>query len=747
MRYIEVGGKKVECGGAGKWSDDVIACELEANSVCASCKVSSVQVVSIATGAGGVRELIVKCNGDKSMCKFERQIYSGTPILIKNFPSDPTCPARNLEELNMMLSHFLNRGEPAAMSRGTQHCGKAAITTALYMEFIRWLHPTIIELEKEDSEQVVAFWKQQSTAKKKKKKEWEAKQRGSCRATIRGCGEPAADIGSMRWEGDDGEAAEIGGDARWGTRGRSSSNATFNTAVHGVQGCPDTMEVGEEHVCCPSQFNYSRKVSDIDKEYGYAPFEGPSGEVDPVGGQDSTIDILDKGIPIKSFLGDGDASTSAAIQKALSMRKRLTTRQQLRVNHQETLQQHGIADKSCYTHKGKNLSNAAIKGIGTNPRRDKLCKARCPKKTNKDGSAGKNRNCTRLNIPMVRLKLVSSITAHVQDVGVLHTQEEVDATVAGFHDLIESEVFNHYFREDPKTHKCTHKWKHDEKYDSSDTKVYVTCIGDMAEFRALFKEKYSHKALRKIFIVGEAPRANNVAEMMQFIAICWCSKHRAGVGALEYDLLMKCAKMHVNERFHFDVNPDAPTFQEKIWHHVAERVGVSVYQLVSAYQLLAYRMQTRTKARLASQRRKKASRKKQNASRKRKRWANAENQMKTAGFYKPIDVKDAPGEDAPPQGNAKKARTGKDDAATFKDEAAKEPAKKAARPCKCGCIGTDFHQRTTFKGCPLNPQNKGKLDDVRLASQGKIAVDVGAVDDEPDASDDSGDSDGEGEEE
>jgi hypothetical protein len=178
MRYIYVAGKKEECGDSGRWSDDVICAELESNSTCTFCKTSSVHVSSIASGPGNVRELIVKCNADKAVCGEYRQIYSGTSIMIKRDAEDTrVCPARNVEELNDMTSHWLNRGEPASLSRQTQSRGKAAITTDLYMRFLRWIFPLIVKLDREDTSETVKEWKRQSSVRKAAKKVWDEEQK------------------------------------------------------------------------------------------------------------------------------------------------------------------------------------------------------------------------------------------------------------------------------------------------------------------------------------------------------------------------------------------------------------------------------------------------------------------------------------------------------------------------------------------------------------------------------------------
>jgi hypothetical protein len=231
------------------------------------------------------------------------------------------------------------------------------------------------------------------------------------------------------------------------------------------------------------------------------------------------------------------------------------------------------------------------------------------------------------------------------------------------------------------------QWEHPNDYDTKTFRNFISCQGDIEEIKATFKEKNTHKDLRRIFIRGEKPRPNNSAECIQFLCGIWLGKHRPKVGALEYDVQMKAAKLHANERFHFARDSAARTWREEIWHLVADAVGVGVHQLVSPQQLLAYRLQVRAASVQSKRRRKKAAKVKTNARRGVKRTDDAGETEKSSRHYAPPDWK----------------ATGTE----WNPSESEEPLPKRQKTARCKCnVQTDpEHFRTNSKLCPLNKKN------------------------------------------
>jgi hypothetical protein len=90
----------------------------------------------------------------------------------------------------------------------------------------------------------------------------------------------------------------------------------------------------------------------------------------------------------------------------------------------------------------------------------------------------------------------------------------------------------------------------------------------------LGEEKFEPATLRKLFIVGQKTNQYNIAESFQSICRTWVGKH-LDASATEYHVGMMAATLHGNERYEFGLNPNLPTWHEKLFARGAHRNGTS----------------------------------------------------------------------------------------------------------------------------------------------------------------------------
>jgi hypothetical protein len=271
MLGADVGGGRgvQELGSRGVWDDGGI-CLLLAETPCQKCG-GKVKVKRFARGQCEVRVLQLECCEPMRVdCDHIRTIYSGTEVMLK----DPTCPAFGVEELNYMLTHFINRGEASQISNATSHWGPARITTKRYRQFLLWLFPTLRDMEQESFLTVIAAMSDEERL-----------------------------------------AATIGGDGRWGTRGRTAKSGTYSAFALKQSAYPDDPDQGDEMAKVAGRSYCKRMTEEEERVIAVAAWHGSSGEMEVQGSGDSHVDLVKKDVRPQCWLGDDDAGVQKQLKK------------------------------------------------------------------------------------------------------------------------------------------------------------------------------------------------------------------------------------------------------------------------------------------------------------------------------------------------------------------------------------------------------------------------------------------------
>jgi hypothetical protein len=623
---------------------------------------------------------------------------------------DPTCPAAGLEELNFMLTHFVNRGEASQISKMTAHWGKSAITTARYKLFLLWLFPTLRKLEEKSFTTVIAAMSDEDRA-----------------------------------------AATIGGDGRWGTKGRTSKNGTYSAMVLGQSAYPDDPEQGQEMVKVAGR-SYCKDVTANEQLVtGIKPWTRSSGDMDAQGACDSHDQLKRAGVTPRWWLGDDDASSQARIKgKGKGGKKKSNEAREACFGEND------VTVQICCNHKVVNCNNLNMK-VQWLPGGKKICKKMCPKKLKRgknfkktgEMETGKVECCWKSNIGVIQ-KIGRGYSRILRTSGpgrantVFETQADVDRAVAEFAGRCEDEVHNHYLKKyddqgrlTPCTN-CTHGSEHVPKKGSC-----VTCEGQVPQIKNNFASKFTPTTLRKLFVVGQCVQENNIAEWFQNLCGAWLGKH-INASAIEYLMAMMGATLHGNERYQWGLDPTARTWIEDLFADAADRVGSAYNALADSNQMLGVRARVRSSTLEAKRRRTKRVREMIAKSVKEQKQRKSAGTAQTNATYASTDAK-ALGKtlssrplmepSAPSWGGGGPALKGNIPNEVLGGEAAVSGGAavggdlEPGRTCKCGMghLTSPPHKTSKSKQCPrnrhLSAEERAAMADLYAISSGMVVLD------------------------
>lgn len=594
---------------------------------------SGSSVAGMATGPGGVSVVELMCKN--GLCGTVWNYSTGTKIKLKE-----GTPFRNPEELGMIVRHLLSKSPGEVLSRQTQSWGAAGVTSKHYQEALEWIYPSIIEVH--------------ANSLRKAQKFLEDIEPGT--------------LGSSK-------RAILGADARWHKRGFDSSHGTvFVMALRGPG-------ITDEAMLLVEQQNLSRNCTEREvKEFGLYDYKQSAREVDRKGSEMAYMRLKALDWTIEASVHDADAGTKYDLKKKKrsSKKKKKATDDTSDDGNGEGKALTTLVEKivDCVNHRVKNGANDIIKNNSKDAVRRAKCKSACKRKMTKAGVAGKRCANIRCTHRFVRSVLVPAVSRMIRtEIPTPKSQADLDDIQRKWPTLFDKHVLN--------GHACDH---HDETCNhhadwKSKKGSVVTCCGDKDGIKNRMQAKVGNH-IHNCFAIGiDGPLTNNTLEAANNIARDWCKKG-TNISAFRYHIQMLLAGLAINERFHYEQDPEAPTYKEELWEHLAGRANVAAPIVVAPQHQRAERVQTHVAALRGRQRRTKAKRMQ------RLKYKHDSKRIKEAIH------------------NTKNARAAYKPTST---RSPREPRSSKQKPCPCGGGNPQKpHYRTSSRDCLWHKSRKKK---------------------------------------